>query len=237
MSARTEFDKYTCMEQAASGKEVATLLPAATTSQPFELFTETRNNSIRMDDALPIRWLLRGNPRALLEIVEPGEFLPFQVGVFARAGHDITAERFSVSPAGLAGAVTCFNLGGTRFNGTNFTQSMTINSTKVGALWFGIDSAVAGSADGSNAWINFTLHLSLSSSMSGDSTGQDWRHKQPHTADIEVALDVVRKATPIKAKVSLLRVSAACRRTFLFTGFMHAAQIDHCYTVIHNSVH
>ena len=138
LAARTEFDSFTPMEQAASSTEVATLL-ARNGSPPFVLFTEKRTNSIRMNDALPVSWLSRTNRTTVSDTVQPGEFYAFQVGVYATPGHAVSIESFSVSPSSLAPAINCFNLGGTRFNGSRFNQSMHVNSSRVGALWFGVD--------------------------------------------------------------------------------------------------
>ena len=56
-------------------------------------------------------------------------------------GHDISVESFSTEPASLAAAINCFNLGGTRFNGTKFDQPMQVmslfrmNSIAFGLFW------------------------------------------------------------------------------------------------------
>jgi hypothetical protein len=159
-AARTEFDSFTIMEQAASPAEVAAMLAAAG-NPPFVLFTEKRTNSIRMNDALPISWLRRTNRTTVLDTVQPDEFYVFQVGVYAAADRAVTVESFRVSPSSLRPAITCFNLGGTRFNGTTFTQAEVLNASQVGALWFGVD---VGSSTGttSSSWLNATVHLTLS---------------------------------------------------------------------------
>jgi hypothetical protein len=160
LAARTEFDSFTIMEQAASPTEVTAMLAAAD-NPPFVLFTEKRTNSIRMNDALPISWISRTNRTSVRDTVHPDEYYVFQVGVHAVAGHVVTVESFSVSPSSLAPAITCFNLVGTRFNGTNFTQVEVINSTRVGALWFGVDVG-SSSATAFSSWFNATVHLDLS---------------------------------------------------------------------------
>ncbi len=160
LAARTEFDSYTLMEQAATPAEVNAMLAAAS-HPPFVLFTEMRTNSIRMNDALPISWISRTNRTTVIDTAQPDEFYVFQVGVFAAAGYTVTVESFSVSPRSLAQAITCFNLGGTRFNGTNFTQAEVVNATRVGALWFGVDVG-SSTATASSSWLNATVHLTLS---------------------------------------------------------------------------
>jgi hypothetical protein len=155
MSARTKFDAFTAMERAASPSEVATALTSH--QQPFLLVTEKRTNSIRMNDALPIGWLSRTNRTTVTDTVQPGEFYTFQVGVHALPGHDVTVDSFSASPSSVATLINCFSLAGTRFNGTQFTQVMRVNSSRVGVLWFGVD---AGGAH--DTWLNATVHINLS---------------------------------------------------------------------------
>ena len=181
-TARTEFDSFTPMEQAASPAEMTA--HSWLGGEQFALFTEKRTNSIRMNDALPISWLSRTNRTTVTDTVQPREFYAFQVGVYATPGHDVTVESFSVSPSSLAAAINCFNLGGTRFNGTNFTQSMQVNSSRVGALWFGVDTSAATDA----AWLNATVHLKVLTA--GGST---------HVEDVSVSLTIAA-GEPIKGK-------------------------------------
>jgi hypothetical protein len=140
------------MEQTAASAETEALLPAG----KYAIFTEKRTNSIRMNDALPISWLHRDNRTTVTDTVEADEYYPFQVGVYASGEQGVIVEAYSITPSLLAKAFNCFNLGGIRFNGTEFNQSMRVNSSHVGAVWFGADASAA-----TDSYLNATLHLTL----------------------------------------------------------------------------
>eukprot|EP01052_Picozoa_sp_SAG31_P007317 SAG31_NODE_348_length_17296_cov_5.089482_8_plen_604_part_00 len=188
LAARTQFDAFTPMEQAASPTEVAALL-VSEDSPPFVCFAEKRTNSIRMNDALPASWLHRTNRTMVSDTAQPDEFYTFQVGVYA-AQAAVTVESYTVSPSSLAPAINCFNLGGTRFNGSNFTQPMHINSSRVGALWFGVDvgAGATASSETASGWLNATVHIALS--VGGEK----------HVTNVSVALAVASDAAPISGK-------------------------------------
>ena len=199
--ARTEFDAWSSMENAASASEAAAFVKNATAGEgppPFLLFTELRQRQVRMVDALPISWVARRNRTSLSDTVAPGEFYVFIVGVYATTGHDVTVTGYTVKPRRAASAradgpgldaeksqpvaVNCFNLEGNRFNGTRFTQTQTIVRRTVGALYFGVNTS--GTAAGTS------LEFSLAIHAKGIGGGP------PTTASVMVALDAKGPGLP-----------------------------------------
>ncbi|WP_157510947.1 glycoside hydrolase domain-containing protein [Frateuria sp. Soil773] len=140
----TDFDAYTAMERIATPAEVRQLL-AAHTAQALWLFPETRANPVRMFDQLPQRWAQRGPGGELADKALRGEYLSFQIGVWApRAALDRVQVAFADlrGPGGAvlpASALTCFNLGGTDFTGRPFTARVDVPQGRVQPLWMGLD--------------------------------------------------------------------------------------------------
>jgi len=117
----------------------------------YFLFPESRENPIRMLDALPEVWLQRpaGSMQLFTGTPQPGEYFVFQVGVFA-ARSDLRDIKVEVLPLkGAGGAmksegvqsltdVTCFNTGGISFMGTPFAKVVGLERGGVLPLWFGV---------------------------------------------------------------------------------------------------
>ena len=139
-----DFDAYTAMERTATQAEVDALI-AAHPSESLWLFPETRDNPVRMFDALPERWAKRGAGGVLRDNVLRGEYLSFQIGLWAPHSKvenvqaqlsDLKADDGSVIPAK---AMTCFNLGGIDMAGKPFTTRVDVAAGGVQPLWFGLD--------------------------------------------------------------------------------------------------
>ncbi|MEN6310557.1 MAG: glycoside hydrolase domain-containing protein, partial [Acidobacteriota bacterium] len=109
---------------------------------------------ISMTNDLPRRWILTGTETSFAAEAAPGEYFAFQIGVWAdrQAIDDIgvTVTEFKLSeaaaPAGAASlatvipasAATCFNTGGSNWDGTYFKKSVPVGRGKVQALWCGV---------------------------------------------------------------------------------------------------
>ncbi len=122
IQARTDFDRFDPMEVIAMQEETRKLL-AGHPSEDYLFFPEDRRFPIRMTDDLPLRWIANGPSDEFRGEARIGEFYVFQVGVFA-CGSAI--EKLSVDYSELksgqgqaipAGAIRCFNLGGTDWLG------------------------------------------------------------------------------------------------------------------------
>ncbi|MEO8138738.1 MAG: glycoside hydrolase domain-containing protein [Gemmatimonadota bacterium] len=150
-----EWNRVEPMELIAGEAETSTLLAAHPGSRML-LFPEDRDHPIRMTRDLPHRWILAGANGPVRATAQRGEYLTFQVGVYAVAALDslsvrLTALRTSAGAVITAGASTCFNLGGVDWEGHRFTTRVDVAKGRVQALWFGTqvpDSAPPGRYEG-----------------------------------------------------------------------------------------
>ncbi|MFK2876685.1 glycoside hydrolase domain-containing protein [Rhodanobacter hydrolyticus] len=142
--ALDDFDAYTDMERTASPEELQHLL-AANPDRSWLLFPETREHPIRMFTQVPERWAQRGEGGPLTDDALRGEYLSFQVGLWAARG---AAQNVRVSfddmhgPDGAtipAARLTCFNLGGTDYAGKTFANRLDVARGRVQPLWMGLD--------------------------------------------------------------------------------------------------
>lgn len=121
------------------------------------LFPEDREHPIRMTRDLPHRWIVAGANTPVQVRALRGEYVAFQVGVYAVDSLDSLAARFTAlrqSGSALipADSVTCFNFGGVDWEGHSFTTRVDVPEGRVQALWFGAsvpDSAPPGRYEGS----------------------------------------------------------------------------------------
>ncbi|MFT4197751.1 MAG: DUF6067 family protein [Pseudoxanthomonas sp.] len=139
-----DFDAYTEMERIATAGERAALLRAAPAAG-FLLFGEDRAHPLRMFDQLPQRWAARGAGQPLRLQARRGEFLSFQLGLWAarRGLQDVRIELPPLQGAGGARIDTValhrFALGGVDYRGQPFVQRHDIAQGAVDPLWLGLD--------------------------------------------------------------------------------------------------
>lgn len=145
------FNSFYPMEVIATAAETKTLVDK-NKGQSFLVFPESRTNSIRMKNDLPQRWILKGIQNSFSDNALRGEWLAFQLGVYAlqdlqhvtitfsdlknKTGKIISAKNF-----------TCINTDGINYDGTVYSNQVTVEKGKVQAMWCGIDvpqSAVPG---------------------------------------------------------------------------------------------
>jgi len=142
-----DFDAYTDMESTATPQELQHLL-AANAASSLLLFPETRAYPVRMFDQMPERWAVRGAGGALADTAQRGEYLSFQVGLWAphAAVSDVKVELADLrGPDGAiipVSALTCFNLGGVDYAGRPFTARVDVEQGRVQPLWMGLDVPV-----------------------------------------------------------------------------------------------
>ena len=139
-----DFDAYTDMERTATPQELQHLL-AAKAGASLLLFPETRAFPVRMFDQIPERWATRGAGGEFADHALRGEYLSFQVGVWAPrnavsdvrvAAADLHGPDGSIIPAS---ALTCFNRDGIDYAGQPFTTRVDVAQGRVQPLWMGLD--------------------------------------------------------------------------------------------------
>jgi len=137
------FNSFYPMEVIATAAETKNLIDK-NSNKPFLVFPEARENSIRMKNDLPQRWILKGLQNLFVDTALRGEYLAFQLGVFAL--HDI--DDVTVSFTDLknkqgkiiaAKNISCINTDGTKYDGTVFTNKVNVAKGQVQPMWCGID--------------------------------------------------------------------------------------------------
>ncbi len=144
LEAVDDFHSFWPMEVIATGGETAAL-KARFPDRDFLLFPESRSFPIRMTDDLPQRWTAAGPSPGLRLEAQRGEYVAFQVGVWAM-GRFLEEVRVVFTPLVGAGgrpvipadSLTCFNTGGVDWTGRAFRRSVAVDSGKVQALWCGL---------------------------------------------------------------------------------------------------
>lgn len=217
IQARTEWDRFDPMEIIATREEVQALL-AQHPTRSYLLFPEDRRYPIRMFDHLPYRWIEQGPSTQFEGEAQPGEFYPFQIGVYA-ARQPVRALRVQVSDlVGEGGrripasAVKVFNLGGTDWLGRPLRREFSVTTGRVRALWVGVQVP----KDASGVYTGtlrlrpqgleetpFTIRLKVSGEVledGGDS--DDWRLSRLRWLDSTIGLEetVPPPYTPVRVK-------------------------------------
>ena len=144
MQSIDDFHSFYPMEVIATEKEVSKFINNY--PKDYYLFPEYRENSIKMVDFLPFRWISETKKiNGISDNVFKGEFYSFQIGVFSPNKRlediDINFSDFK-SKNGYKikkEMITCFNKGGIDLNGKEFSKTISVNSRKTQALWFGVE--------------------------------------------------------------------------------------------------
>ncbi|MCE9600597.1 MAG: DUF6067 family protein [Gemmatimonadetes bacterium] len=130
------------MQVVATPEEVRRL-DAAHASAAFLVFPEDRMHSIRMRDQLPLRWITRGPTTSFRDQARRGEYLAFQLGVYARRAVGNVQVRFGDLRAGAnvipANRLNSINNGGTGWDGRPLTARVDVAAGAVQAMWCGVD--------------------------------------------------------------------------------------------------
>ncbi len=137
--ARNLFDE---METIATAAEHKALVSSLDADAGFALFPEDREHPVKMTRDLPLRWIQKGPGNRFADSARPGEFLTFQVGVFALAQLDgLKVQISDLTGAGTtipASEATCFNNGGIDWTGKPFAKTVSVKPGHVQAMWCGV---------------------------------------------------------------------------------------------------
>jgi hypothetical protein len=137
------FNSFYPMEVIATKNETDSLI-SKHTGEKFLVFPEDRLNSIRMTKDLPQRWIERGPQSRYAATALRGENFSFQLGVYALQNIDDVKIKFSdlktASGKSIpASAIFCINTGGTAYDGSTLSKTVTVAKGDIQALWCGID--------------------------------------------------------------------------------------------------
>jgi len=134
IESRTAFDSFFPMEVCATPQETQNLI--AREGKNYLVFPEDRKFPIRMTSELPYKWIKPNLAKTIEGTAMQNEYFAFQIGLFA-AKTDL--NEITVTYSKYADKLTCFNLGGTDFQGKPFKTKLNIPKGKVQPLWFGFD--------------------------------------------------------------------------------------------------
>jgi hypothetical protein len=138
-----DFHSFFPMEVIATREEVKKYVDE--NPMPYYLFPEYRHYPIRMNEHLPLHWVMGEIPaNGLTDHVKKGEYYTFQVGVWSPENdleylHLTFSNLIGDGAIIPSGSITCFNLGGTDLNGKPFQKRLDVPKNHVQALWFGIE--------------------------------------------------------------------------------------------------
>lgn len=141
--SRKEFNSFYPMEVCATKAETEALKNRFAT-RPFVIFPEDRAHDIRMTNRLPLRWIERGPASEFIGQAQPGEYYPFQLGIWA---HRKNIGKLTLKFTALENkattidstAMTCFNTEGVDIHGRDFQKTLSVETGNVQPLWIGID--------------------------------------------------------------------------------------------------
>jgi len=148
------FNSFYPMEVIATAAETKALI-AKNSGNSFLVFPEDRLHSIKMKTDLPQRWIQKGVQSTFSDTALKGEYLAFQLGIYALEDVKNVKITFSnlVSPSGTIDAknISCINTDGIRYDGSIFTNTVSVSKGKIQAMWCGIEvpqTATAGTYKG-----------------------------------------------------------------------------------------
>src|SRR5574338_1205643 len=220
--AADSMDLFHPMEEIASPAEVARLRSQAS-GAPFLVFPEDRLHAVRMRHQLPHRWAGTGPDRSVVATADRGEFLSFQLGVWALDSLDSVSVTFSglTGPGNArigADRFSSFDTHGVNWQGKEFDRRVAVAAGDIQALWCGVlvpDSAVAGEYHGTATVAAAGHHVTLPIKVTvtphliadhGDD--EPWRLSRLRWLDSRLALDtgIVRPYTPVGVSGTRLSV-------------------------------
>ncbi|MDP5199999.1 glycoside hydrolase domain-containing protein [Flavobacterium sp. DG2-3] len=168
------FNSFYPMEVIATAAETKDLI-TKNTGNSFLVFPEDRLHSIKLKSDLPQRWIQKGVQNSFSDTAMKGEYLAFQLGVYAL--EDLQNIKVTFSDLKNNGNtidaknISCINTDGTKYDGNPFTNTVSVSKGKIQAMWCGIDipqTATAGTytgkatviADGKSKEINLQITVS-----------------------------------------------------------------------------
>ncbi len=192
IESRSEFDAFTSIGLIATQKEITSILRKYT--DDYLVYTEDRAFPIRLPYTIPARWAKRAPVPSFKGDVMKNEYYCWQLGLWAVKSDvknvrvsfsDFTSGREFISKD----SVTCFNQGGTNWDGKPVSFAVNVPKGSVQALWCGIqipENAKTGTytgtatltADGTAPRkIKVTLRVN-DASLADKGDGETWRYSR-----------------------------------------------------------
>jgi hypothetical protein len=140
IQANGEFHRFDPMEVMPTKSEVRALAGKAG-GFDYLLFPEDRGNSIRMPESVPAKWVASGPGDTFTGVVQPNEWYPWQIGVWAPEKElknlKVEFSDFKNASGDVIGksVLACFNTGGVDARGKDFTNAPSVPQGAVQPLW------------------------------------------------------------------------------------------------------
>ena len=136
------FNSFYPMEVIATGAEKKSLV-SKSSNAAYLVFPEDRLHPVKMQADIPRRWVLTGERKSFADTAAKGEFMAFQLAVYALADVRHVKIAFTGLQSGsgkiAAKDITCFNTEGTSYDNKPVQFVVNVPSGKVQSLWCGID--------------------------------------------------------------------------------------------------
>ena len=137
------FNSFYPMEVIATAAETKRLIEK-NNAHSFLVFPENRTNSIRMKTDLPQRWIQKGVQYSFTDNALRGEYLAFQLGVYALQDLQNVSIRFYdlKNAAGkiiAAKNISCINTDGIKYDAFVYNNKVDVAKGNVQPMWCGID--------------------------------------------------------------------------------------------------
>jgi hypothetical protein len=137
------FNSFYPMEVIATAAETKALIEKSN-AHSFLVFPESRTNSIRMKYDLPQRWIIKGVQNSFADNALRGEYLAFQLGIYALQDLQDVSIRFydlknTAGKTIAAKNISCINTGGIKYDASVYSNKVDVAKGKVQAMWCGID--------------------------------------------------------------------------------------------------
>ena len=135
------FNSFYPMEVIATEAEKKSLL--ANNHAAFLVFPEDRLHPVKMQSDIPRRWIQKGHQKSFTDTAAKGEFMTFQLGIYALSALQNVKVSFTGLQSGSnsipARNITCFNTEGTSYDNRPMQFAVNVPTGKVQSLWCGID--------------------------------------------------------------------------------------------------
>jgi hypothetical protein len=203
MESRSKFDAFTAMGLIPTGKEIGAILEKHT--DDFLIYTEDRAFPIRLPYTIPARWVKREPVLSFEGYASKNEYYCWQIGLWAVKAN-VRNVRLAFSDFTSGGdkiskdSVTCFNQGGTNWDGSPVSFAVDVPKGNVQALWCGIQvpkDAKPGkytgtatlTADGAAPKeIKVTIHVD-DQILADRGDGEEWRHSRMRWLNSNIGID------------------------------------------------
>jgi hypothetical protein len=149
------FNSFYPMEVIATALETKDII-AKNNGNSFLVFPEDRLHSIRMRNDLPQRWIQKGVQNTFSDTALRGEYLAFQLGIYALQDLNdvkITFSDLKNNKGEIIAAknIACINTDGVKYDGTILSNTVAVSKGKIQAMWCGVavpETTAAGSYSG-----------------------------------------------------------------------------------------